>query len=232
MRFHAITLILATRVMGATVIDTFALGASPVTVVPVVAQESAAQQSPTQQSPARESPSVTFPRAPYVATPEPVVAAMLELANVSSVDLLYDLGSGDGRVVIMAARDRGARGIGIDIDPDRIKEGQENARRARVAERVRFLRQDLFNADIGEATVVTLYLSPELNRRLSPKLRGELRPGTRIVSHRYDLGDWPPVKSLQVNVNGVTHWVFYWVVPSPGEHDARFGGRPSGREKP
>jgi SAM-dependent methyltransferase len=162
---------------------------------------------------AHEAPGARPPPVPYVATPEVVVAAMLELANVSSTDVLYDLGSGDGRIVIMAARERGARGTGIDIDPDRISEARENAKKARVAERVRFLRQDLLDADLGEATVVTLYLSPEVNRRLVSKLLRELKPGTRVVSHRYDLGEWRPVKSLQVNVNGLNHWVHYWVVP-------------------
>jgi precorrin-6B methylase 2 len=155
----------------------------------------------------------TGPEVPYVATPEPVVAAMLELAKVSSADVLYDLGSGDGRIVITAARDFGSRGTGIDIDPERIREARENAKRARVADRVRFVQHDVFHADISEATVVTLYLSPELNRRLRPKLLSELRPGTRVVSHRYDLGDWAPQRSIQVIANGVSHWLFYWVVP-------------------
>jgi SAM-dependent methyltransferase len=162
----------------------------------------------------------TQPEVPYVATPEPVVSAMLKLANVSSTDVLYDLGSGDGRIVIMAARELGARGTGIDIDPERITEARENARRARVVDRVRFLQQDIFAADISEATVVTLYLGPELTRRLRPKLLTELKPGTRIVSHRYDLGDWQPAQRLQLSVDGITHWVFYWVVPA----------RPPGRD--
>jgi SAM-dependent methyltransferase len=151
---------------------------------------------------------------PYVATPEPVVAAMLKMANVTRADVVYDLGSGDGRVVITAARDFGARGMGVEIDPALVAEARENARRARVTERVRFVQQDLFDVDISEATVVTLYLLPEVNLRLRPKLLRELRPGTRIVSHRYDLGDWPPVKTVQVSVDGVHHWVYYWIVPS------------------
>jgi SAM-dependent methyltransferase len=151
---------------------------------------------------------------PYVATPEPVVAAMLKLANVTRTDIVYDLGSGDGRIVITAAREFGARGMGIEIDPALVTEARENARRARVTERVRFVQQDLFEVDISEATVVTLYLLPDVNLRLRPKLLRELRPGTRIVSHRYDLGDWPPVKTVRVSVDGVHHWVYYWVVPS------------------
>jgi SAM-dependent methyltransferase len=157
---------------------------------------------------------------PYVATPEPVVVEMLRLAKVTKTDVVYDLGSGDGRIVITAAREFGARGTGIEIDPALVKEARESARKARVTDRVRFLQQDLFEADISEATVVTLYLLPEVTLRLRPKLLRELTPGTRIVSHRYDLGDWPPAKVIQVNVNGINHWVYYWVIPA----------RASGRE--
>lgn len=153
---------------------------------------------------------------PYVPTPESVVAKMLELAKVKKNDVVYDLGSGDGRIVITAAKQYGARGVGYDIDPQRIKEANENARAAGVTDRVRFVQGDLFQADLSEATVVTLYLLPEINLRLRPKLLKELKPGTRIVSHNYGLGDWDPIRTETVDAGPGDHLVFYWVVPPPG----------------
>jgi SAM-dependent methyltransferase len=147
--------------------------------------------------------------APYVPTPEEVVEAMLEVAKVGADDVLYDLGSGDGRIVIAAAKTYGTRGVGVDIDPDRIKEANKNAREAGVSDKVKFLEQDLFKTDISEATVVTLYLLPEVNLKLRPKLLKELRPGTRVVSHSFDMGDWPPDK--KVNIGSRT--VYFWVIP-------------------
>jgi SAM-dependent methyltransferase len=150
---------------------------------------------------------------PYVPTNERVVQEMLKVAKVTKNDLLYDLGCGDGRIVITAAKQYGARGIGIDIDPERIKEAEENARIAGVSDRVTFMQGDLFKADIRDATVVTMYLLPAVNMKLRPKLLGDLRPGTRIVSHNYDLGDWAPRQKLRVNVGSVEHDVYFWVVP-------------------
>ncbi len=149
---------------------------------------------------------------PYVPTPGAAVAAMLRLAGVGNRDVVYDLGSGDGRIVIAAAL-RGARGVGIDIDPARIAEGERNARAAQVADRVRFVRQDLFDADIGAATVVTLYLLPRVNQRLRPKLLAELAPGTRVVSYGFDMGDWAPERSVEVG----SSTVYLWVVPRRAE---------------
>ncbi|MBD2412268.1 SAM-dependent methyltransferase [Nostoc calcicola FACHB-389] len=146
---------------------------------------------------------------PYVPTPEPVVDAMLKVAKVGKNDVLYDLGSGDGRIVNTAAQRYGTRGIGIDIDPQRIQEANDNAQKAGVTDRVKFVQQDLFNTDFSEATVVTLYLLPEINLKLRPKLLKELKPGTRIVSHAFDMGDWKPQQTL--NVEGKS--VYYWVVP-------------------
>lgn len=146
---------------------------------------------------------------PFVPTPEAVVETMLELAKVGPADVVYDLGSGDGRIVIAAAQKHGARGVGIDIDPQRIKEARDNAREAGVADRVEFRRGDLFKANLSEATVVTLYLLSSVNMQLRPKLLRELKPGTRIVSHAFDMGDWKPVESRKVA--GTT--VHYWVVP-------------------
>ncbi len=146
----------------------------------------------------------------YVPTPEPVVAAMLELARVGKDDVLYDLGSGDGRIPIAAARRHGIRAVGIDIDPLRIREARANAERAGVGDRVEFLQQDLFTSDIGEASVVTLYLLQGLNIRLRPKLVSELAPGTRIVSHSFDMGDaWPPEQTRVVD----DRVIYLWTVP-------------------
>jgi SAM-dependent methyltransferase len=152
---------------------------------------------------------------PYVPTHERVVAEMLKVAGVGKNDVLYDLGSGDGRIVITAAKQFGTRGVGVDIDPVRVKEARENAVKAGVTDRVTFLQQDLFETDFREATVVTLYLLPEINLRLRPKLLSDLKPGTRVVSHNYDMGDWAPLKTLQLHVPQ-EHTIYYWVVPPRG----------------
>jgi len=155
------------------------------------------------------------PRAdvPYVQTPHEVVTQMLRLAGVGRNDVVYDLGSGDGRLVIAAARDFGARGVGVEIDPRLVAQSVESARRAGVGDRVTFREQDLFETDLADATVVTLYLSPALNLRLRPKLLRELRAGARIVSHDFDMGDWPPARALRVDVRERASQVYLWVVP-------------------
>ena len=132
---------------------------------------------------------------------------MLSLAKVTGSDVVYDLGSGDGRIPVTAAKKYGARGVGIDIDPKRIEEANENAKLAGVTDKVKFLNQDLFTTDISEATVVTLYLLPSLNVKLMPKLKAELKPGTRIVSHAFDMGnDWPPEQKLEVDGRTIYYW--------------------------
>jgi precorrin-6B methylase 2 len=142
----------------------------------------------------------------YVPTPQEVVDAMLAMANVSSTDVVYDLGSGDGRIPITAAQKYGARAVGIDINPQRIKEANENLAKANVGGKVKFLNQDLFETDISEATVVTLYLLPSLNLKLMPTLK-KLKPGTRIVSHSFDMGtEWPPEKTQDVGGRTVYLW--------------------------
>ena len=142
----------------------------------------------------------------YVPTPQNVVDAMLEMAHVTSADVVYDLGSGDGRIPITAARRYGACGVGIEIEPRLIRESNENAVRAGVADRVLFLNQNVFQADLSEATVVTLFLLPRLNQELMPKLR-RLRAGTRIVSHYYDMGPtWPPDASRDINSLTIYLW--------------------------
>jgi ubiquinone/menaquinone biosynthesis C-methylase UbiE len=144
---------------------------------------------------------------PYVPTTPDVVERMLELAQVGAGDLLYDLGCGDGRIVIAAARQRGARGVGIDIDPQRIREARENARKEGVAERATFRVGDLFRSNFSRATVVTLYLLPEINRKLRPQLWRQLKVGTRVVSHEFDMGEeWPPEKTERVGARRVLYW--------------------------
>jgi SAM-dependent methyltransferase len=139
------------------------------------------------------------PEVPYVSTPDDVVAEMLKMADVDKDDMLYDLGCGDGRIVITAVKEMGCRGVGIDIDPIRIKECQENAIEAGVSDRVEFILRDLFEADISQATVVTLYLLSKVNLRLRPKIFRELNPGTRVVSHDFDMGKWNPDESKYMN---------------------------------
>jgi len=150
---------------------------------------------------------------PDVRTPPEVVVEILRLAGVGPDDVVYDLGSGDGRIVIAAARDFDARGVGIELDPGLVAESARNARRAGVAERTRFLQQDIFVADTSEATVVTLYLSPDVNLRLKPKLLSELKPGSRIVSHDFPIGDWQPARVVNFKGPERTHVLSLWIVP-------------------
>jgi SAM-dependent methyltransferase len=145
----------------------------------------------------------------YLPTPQRVVDAMLRLANVGPDDVLYDLGSGDGRIPITAARRYGIRAVGIELDARKIAEARCNARESGVEQRVEFRQADVFEADFRKASVVTLFLFPEMNRRLRPRLRAELAPGTRIVSHRFDLGDWPPDRRTEVDGDEI----FLWIVP-------------------
>jgi SAM-dependent methyltransferase len=169
---------------------------SPTTIQP--------QTQPQPQVPERS------PDVPYVPTPQAVVNRMLEIANVTSNDVVYDLGSGDGRIPITAVRNFNAqRAVGVDINPTRISEANQNAQSANVTDRVEFRQQDLFETDLSDATVVTLYLLPDINLRLRPKLLSELKPGTRIVSHAFDMGDWEPEQVERVE--GKT--IYYWTVP-------------------
>lgn len=155
---------------------------------------------------------------PYVPTPPEVVEAMLKLGNVHKGDVVYDLGCGDGRIVVMAVEKFGAaRGTGYDINPERIKEANVNAHKAGVTDRVRFVEKNLFDADIHDATVVTLYLLPEVNLRLRPKLLHDLKVGARIVSHSFDMDDWKPDKTVELNYKRL----YYWVVTA--EAKAKYG---------
>ena len=144
---------------------------------------------------------------PYVPTPQPIVDKMLELANVGKNDVLFDLGCGDGRIVITAAKERGARGTGIDIDPARIKEARQNAAAAGVEGQVNFRQADLFKSDFSQATVVTLYLLPAINQQLRPQLWKQLKVGTRVVSHDFDMGEaWPPEKVEKIGNKTLYFW--------------------------
>jgi len=147
----------------------------------------------------------------YIPTPQPVVDAMLQLANVKGTDVVYDLGSGDGRIVITAAKKYGARGVGIELDPALVKQARQNAVAAGVDSRVKFITQDLFAADLKPATVVTLYLLQSLNERLRPKLVRELRPGARVVSHVFNMGpEWPAAQTATVERSRI----FLWSIPA------------------
>jgi SAM-dependent methyltransferase len=190
------------------------------------AQRTSQEQQPSQQqnkpAPGSKAPSnqgttggkqLRSPDVVYVPTPAEAVDAMLKVAKVSKDDVVYDLGSGDGRIPIMAVQKyNAARAVGIDINPDRIKEAQANLKAAGVGDRVRFLNEDLFQADISDATVVTLYLLPSLNLKLLPKLLSDVKPGTRIVSHAFDMGTWKPEQTL--NAGGST--IYFWTIPAKG----------------
>jgi SAM-dependent methyltransferase len=142
-------------------------------------------------------------------TPMSVVRAMLELADVGPQDVVYDLGSGDGRIPITAAKEFGARGVGIEIDPALVMQAQARAREAGVADKVEFRLGDMYTADIRSATVVTLFLHPRPNLKLRPKLRSELQPGSRVVSYVWDMADWPPDEGRRVNAQRI----FLWRIP-------------------
>jgi peptidoglycan/xylan/chitin deacetylase (PgdA/CDA1 family)/predicted O-methyltransferase YrrM len=177
---------------------------SPIRMSPATAAEAHIVRVAGQEQPAR-TPDIHF-----VPTRQAVVDAMLRLAHVGPDDVVFDLGSGDGRVVVIAAQKYGARGVGIELQPELVRMSRELAREGRVADQVAFIEGDLFEADLSDATVVTLYLSPTVNRRLLPKLRRELRPGTRIVSHQFRLGDWIPDETVRTNEGAD---LYLWVVP-------------------
>ncbi|MGV0025629.1 class I SAM-dependent methyltransferase [Phormidesmis priestleyi] len=155
------------------------------------------------------------PDVPYVPTPEVVVMEMLKVGNVTANDVVYDLGSGDGRLVITAVQKFGAkRGVGVEINPGLVNKSNENARQAGVSDRVQFLQQDLFKTDFKEASVVTLYLLPKINLELRPKLLSELKPGTRVVSHAFGMGDWRPDRTVLVQDGGRPRMIYLWVIPA------------------
>ena len=159
-----------------------------------------------------QSPNLREPDVPYEPTPQHVVELMLQLAKVGPNDLVYDLGCGDGRIVIAAVKAFGARGVCVDIDPERIRESRANAEQAGVAPRIRFLNQDLFETDIGDATVVTLFLYPDVNLKLRPKLWRDLAPGTRVVSYVHDMREWKPRETRTVQTGRGSRNVYLWII--------------------
>jgi protein-L-isoaspartate O-methyltransferase len=161
---------------------------------------------PTNSAERQASRPAREPDVPYEPSPHPVVRAMLELADVKPGDVVYDLGSGDGRIPIAAARDFGARAVGIEIDPKLVAKAVANAEKAGVSDRVQFRTEDLFEADFSEATVVTLFLWPEVNIKLRPKLFAELKPGTRVVSHWHDMDEWNPETARHVHGRNLYLW--------------------------
>ena len=177
------------------------LGAAPALAQQPASNDEAAATAPSAQN-------VREPDVVFVPTPEPVVAAMLDLAKIGKDDVVYDLGCGDGRIVIAAAKRGAKKAVGVDIDPERIQEARANSKAAGVEDRVRFVEGDLFETPLDEATVVTLYLLPDLNLRLRPKLLA-LKPGTRVVSHAFDMGDWKPAQQKIVDGKDV----YLWTVP-------------------
>jgi hypothetical protein len=179
------------------------------------------------------------PSVPYVPTPQEVVERMLEIAKVGPQDYLIDLGSGDGRIVVTAAKKLGARGFGVDLDPVRIKQSVENAAKAGVSDRVAFHQRDLFDTDLGDATVITMYLLPRVNLELRPKLL-ELQPGTRLVSHDFSMDDWKPDAFVEMDVkekygdSGGKSSIYFWIVPArvtgPWRWQLTVGGKPQAYE--
>jgi SAM-dependent methyltransferase len=152
------------------------------------------------------------PDVPYEPSPAAVVQAMLSLGEIKAGDAVYDLGCGDGRVVIAAVRDANARGVCVEIDPRRLAEAREKAQLAGVEDRIRFLNQDLFTTDLREADVVMLFLWPSVNLALRPRLRSELKAGARIVSHEHEMGDWKPERSVSIRADGYTHYIHRWTI--------------------
>jgi SAM-dependent methyltransferase len=150
---------------------------------------------------------------PYVPTPQEVVNAMIAIAKVGPADTLYDLGCGDGRIVIAAAK-AGAHATGLDLDADLIEECNQNAKDAGVTDRVKFMQEDIFETDFSDATVLALYLLPSVNLRLRPRILGNLKPGTRIVTHDFNMGDWEPDRRMKLDIQTATHTVYFWVVPA------------------
>jgi hypothetical protein len=177
----------------------------------VLALSMVAIQSPLSEAQSPPAPVPVKPDVPYVPTPESVVMAMLELAKVNRNDVIYDLGSGDGRLVITATQKFGAKkGVGVEINPGLVNRSIENAKQAGVSDRTQFIQQDLFKTDFREASVVTLYLLPRINLELRPKLLSELKPGSRVVSHAFGMGDWKPDRTVKVN----NRTAYLWIIPA------------------
>ena len=187
------------------------------TSVPLASQTDKKTLPPISPIATKDSEPERIPDAPYVQTPPEVVLKMLEMANVNKNDVVYDLGSGDGRIVITAAQKFGAKAIGIEIDPELIRESDreskaEIAQTPEIRDRIRFIKQDLFKADLSDATVITLYLLPQANLRVLSEILPRLKRGTRVVSHEYELGDLPPDQVEKVKVANYEHRIYLWIL--------------------
>jgi SAM-dependent methyltransferase len=185
----------------------------------VVACVSVVAEAADIPTPGRSQRATRAPDIFFAPTSQPVVHEMLELARVTRADVVYDLGSGDGRIVVLAAQTYGARGVGIELDPRLVASSRQVAKDAGLDDKVTFIEGDLFTADISAATIVTLYLSTSVNRELKPKLRRELRPGTRIVSHQFPIGSWTPEKVVRSKVDGTD--LFLWTIAPRAEKQRR-----------
>lgn len=205
------------RIFKLAVIPAIAASFGIVNSLLLLKSDTQVRAQPTQEATQEAAPQTqTEPRqpdAPYVPTPQEVVDQMLKLAKVQKGDVLYDLGSGDGRIPITAAREYGARGVGIDIDPKLVEAATENAKQAGVSDLVEFRQQDLFKASFSDATVLTLYLFPEMNAKLRPQMLKQLKPGTRIVAHDFAIEGWKPDRVVEVKGPNRTHTLYYWVIP-------------------
>lgn len=151
----------------------------------------------------------------FIPTPDDAIEAILDLAQLTAADVLYDLGCGDGRLLIRAAQRAGCRGVGIDVDPLQLEAGQARAETAGVCDRITWQLGNLYESEFGDATVVVLYLLPHLNLRLRPRLLAQLRPGCRVISHQFDMGDWPPDQVVKLEPSTEESTLYLWIVPSP-----------------
>jgi len=202
-------------VLAALIISSVEFAASPTMAArtPVVETRIAKSNVSKAQRPSRKKRRLRHPDVIYYPTPPETVAEMLRMAGIKKGDVLYDLGSGDGRIPIAAAKNYGIRAVGIEIDPKLVTEAEENARQANVDGLVRFRNEDMFRINYSEATIVTLYLSEKLNVLLRPKLLSELRPGSRIISHDFRMGDWQPEQTVRVPWGKLYRTVYLWTVP-------------------
>lgn len=212
-----------TLLLGALILSLTMIPAAPLRVNNTAAMKPAAQSSSsTARHSSRKKRRLRKPDVIYYPTPSETVTEMLRMAQIKKGDVLYDLGSGDGRIPIAAAKQYGIRAVGIEIDPKLVTEAEENARKEGVAELVRIRNEDMFHIDVREATVVTLYLSEKLNVLLRPKLLRELRPGSRILSHDFRMGDWKPEQTVRVPWGKLYRTVYLWTVPAK-PHATRTG---------
>ena len=219
MKHHSLSKVTFSLLFVAFILEGTVISAAPSTLANARANTPAARlaaqtQSSTSRRTSRKRRPLRKPDVIYYPTPPETVAEMLRLAHIKKGDVLYDLGSGDGRIPIAAAKEFGIRAVGIEIDPKLVTEAEEKARQENVAGLVRFRNEDMFHIDIREATVVTLYLSEKLNVLLRPKLLRELQPGSRIISHDFRMGDWKPEQTVRVPWGKLYRTVYVWTVPA------------------